>query len=352
MTTQVDLNFLSRREFLKLSGASLLALFTLSVPKPTHANQIQHLDDSPTMGRIVTNDVSVYDQPTLDGTVLKKYYKDLVLPITKIVMGTGEPTYNKVWYEINNEGYVHSGNVQPVEVSLNEVVTSLPEKGQLAEITVPFADAFWKPDIKNVAAYRLYYATTHWVIGAVPDSEGNVWYEVLEDFYQFHYFVMGKYLRLCSADEVSPLSPDVPAKDKKILVHLNDQIVVAYEGDTPVQMIRCSGGTKYYTHYMTPTGDFTTDYKRPSRHMVNGSKVAANTFDLPGVPWVSFINEDGISFHGTYWHNDFGRPRSHGCINLPSEGAKWVYRWTLPEVPFSEQTFYKRPGTSVIITKA
>ncbi len=352
MTTQIDLNFITRREFLKLSGASLLGLFALSIPGSARASRISRLDDSPTMGRIVTNDVAVYDQPSLDGVVLKKYYKDLVLPITQIVMGTGEPTHNKVWYGINNEGYVHSGNVQPVEVNLNDTATSFPEKGQLAEITVPFADAVWNPNIKNVVAYRLYYSTTHWVVGSIPDSEGNIWYDILEDFYQFHYYVMGKYLRLINAEEVSPLSPGVPAKEKLIQIHLNDQIVVAYEGDTPVQMIRCSGGTKYYNRYMTPTGDFTTDYKRPSRHMVNGSKVAANTYDLPGVPWISYFNEDGISFHGTYWHNDFGRPRSHGCINLPSDGAKWIYRWTLPQVPFAEQTFYKKPGTAVTVTKA
>jgi hypothetical protein len=352
MHIQVDLNFITRREFLKLSGASLLALFALSSPVTAYAKKLSRLEDTPNTGRIVTNDVSVFDQPTLDGTVLKKYYKDLVLPITKITMGTGEPTYNKVWYEMNGEGYVHSGNVQPVEVVLNDIVTTFPATGQLAEVTVPFTDAVWNPEVKSVVAYRLYYSTTHWVVGWTMDSEGSVWYDILEDFYQFHYYVNGKHLRLLTADDVSPLSPDVPVKEKSIQVYLNDQIVVAYEGDTPVQMIRCSGGTKYYNHYMTPTGDFTTDYKRPSRHMVNGSKATATTYDLPGVPWVSFINEDGISFHGTYWHNDFGRPRSHGCINLPSEGAKWVYRWTLPEVPFAEQTFYKRPGTSVTVSKA
>jgi len=44
--------------------------------------------------------------------------------------------------------------------------------------------------------------------------------------------------------------------------------------------------------------------------------LAANGYDLPGVPWNSYITEEGIAFHGTYWHNNFGKPRSHGCINL------------------------------------
>jgi lipoprotein-anchoring transpeptidase ErfK/SrfK len=83
--------------------------------------------------------------------------------------------------------------------------------------------------------------------------------------------------------------------------------------------------------------------------MLTGSRAAANTFDLPGVPWVTFIDQYGVSFHGTYWHNDFGRPRSHGCINLPSSAAKWIYRWTTPVVPFEEQTAFKREGTRVDI---
>jgi hypothetical protein len=66
------------------------------------------------------------------------------------------------------------------------------------------------------------------------------------------------------------------------------------------------------------------------------------------VPWVSYITDSGISFHGTYWHNDYGRPHSHGCINLPSEAAKWIYRWTMPVVP-PERRFKYTPGEGTIV---
>jgi len=351
MLTQVDLSGVSRREFLKLSGASLLALFALSTPRLVSAKSIAAQETDLSMGRIVTNNVKAYDVPALEGNEVKTYYKDQVLPIDAVAIGTGEPAYNQVWYHMNGEGYVHSGSVQPVRIDLNAVASSIAEGGQLAEVTVPFTDAIWNPVLKKLVAYRLYYQTTHWVVGTLTDNEGLIWYEILEDFYNFHYFVNATHLRMVTADEVTTLSPEVPAAEKHLRVHLDEQAVVAFEGDTAVQMFRCSSGTKYFNTYLTPTGDFTTDYKRPSRHMVNGSKAAANTYDLPGVPWVSFFNEDGVSFHGTYWHNDFGRPLSHGCINLPSEAAKWVYRWTLPNVPFADQTFYKRLGTAVTITK-
>jgi len=343
-----DLRFLNRREFLKLSSAAVLGLIALNLEEP-YSGHAQPASQ-PKMGRVVSNLVDAHASPSMDSKVVKTYWKDIVLPITEVALGTGEPVHNHVWYEMNHEGYVHSGSVQPVAINLNQPAKSIPEKGVLGEITVPFSDACWNPIFPKVAAYRLYYETTHWVIGILTDSQGGIWYELLEDFYQFKYYVNAAHIRIVGKDEVTTLSPDVPAKEKKIEVRLKDQIVIAYEFGSPVQMIRCAAGMETWNGYFTPEGSFTTDYKRPSRHMVNGSHAAANTYDLPGVPWVSFIDENGISFHGTYWHNDFGRPRSHGCINLPSSAAKWVYRWTLPAVPFEEQTFFKREGTLVEIS--
>jgi lipoprotein-anchoring transpeptidase ErfK/SrfK len=73
----------------------------------------------------------------------------------------------------------------------------------------------------------------------------------------------------------------------------------------------------------------------------------ASGYDLPGVPWVAYIDEEGVSFHGTFWHNDFGVPRSHGCINMTIDAAKWLYRWTNPVVPKHEQEVWKGHGTPV-----
>ena len=71
--------------------------------------------------------------------------------------------------------------------------------------------------------------------------------------------------------------------------------------------------------------------------MSGDDPAAVGYYDLPGVPWVSYFYWWGVAIHGTYWHNDFGKPRSHGCVNAPTDCAKWIYRWTTPEVPFSKQ---------------
>lgn len=79
--------------------------------------------------------------------------------------------------------------------------------------------------------------------------------------------------------------------------------------------------------------------------------IAASGFDLPGVPWVQYITKSGISFHGTFWHNDYGRPRSHGCINMTCSAAKWLYRWSAPNVAFNKEFSYGGVGTKVEIIK-
>jgi lipoprotein-anchoring transpeptidase ErfK/SrfK len=55
-------------------------------------------------------------------------------------------------------------------------------------------------------------------------------------------------------------------------------------------------------------------------------------FELRGVPYVQYFTQ-GYALHAAYWHNDFGRPRSHGCINLSPRDAQWLFEWTDPPVP-------------------
>jgi lipoprotein-anchoring transpeptidase ErfK/SrfK len=63
-----------------------------------------------------------------------------------------------------------------------------------------------------------------------------------------------------------------------------------------------------------------------------------DAYQLPGVPWTTFIHFhgrpfQGHAFHGTYWHDNFGVPMSSGCINMRPDEAKWLFRWCLPAAP-------------------
>jgi lipoprotein-anchoring transpeptidase ErfK/SrfK len=273
------------------------------------------------------------------------------LNITNVTVSDEDAeSYNRIWYEIGTEGYAYSGNVQPVKTLLNTPQKEIPTSGVLAEVSVPFTDGFEKPDSSSKSIFRLYYETVHWVLQAYTNAEtGRLWYQLLDDKYRTKYYVPAEHLRLIPDAELAPISADVPEKDKRIEVHLDQQLMFAFEDTRPVFAARISSGGIYRTGvYSTPAGHFMTYYKRPTRHMAAGD-IASNGFDLPGVPWVLYITESGISFHGTYWHNDFGTPHSHGCINMSPSSAKWLYLWSTPEVkPYNEFSF-RDTGTKVFI---
>jgi lipoprotein-anchoring transpeptidase ErfK/SrfK len=147
-------------------------------------------------------------------------------------------------------------------------------------------------------------------------------------------------MRLIQDEELAPLASGVEEENKYIYVDLKSQFVTAFEGNQPVLMTRCSTGDKGTE---TPIGEFKTFHKGPSVHMTNQGDGNGNTYHLPGVPWVSFFTGTGVAFHGTYWHNNYGRPSSRGCVNLTPSDAKFIFRWTRPEVP-PETAYLYQPG--------
>ncbi len=124
------------------------------------------------------------------------YWRDLVLPIDGVTIGDNAPEHNRVWYLVNNhEGYIHSGKVQPVAVHPNQPLTSVPETGILAEVSVPFTDARKHPDRPDWFAYRLYYSSVFWITRVVSDKEGAIWYQIRDDKYKISYYVSAEHLR-------------------------------------------------------------------------------------------------------------------------------------------------------------
>ena len=341
---------ISRREFLRLAAAGMLAVLFQLKAKAMSAQAAGGSIQIPRLGRVLFNNLRLYERPSLKSKVIKTYYKDLIHPITGVTLGDDEPRYNRVWYHVNEEGYVHSGGMQPVEVRTNTPEHTMPAKHILAEVTVPYTEAFWGASVWSQVAYRLYYGTSHWVTGISVDKQGKTWYEVLDDKYFSYYYVNAEHLRWIPVDDISALSADVSPDAKRIEIRLNDQMLIAYEDDTPVFMTRTATGARFSDgDFRTRPGRYYCNRKRPSRHMAAGDRAAPKSYDLPGVPWVTYLTESGVAIHGTYWHNDFGQPRSHGCINVSSEASAWLYRWSNPTVPTGAFYHEEKTGTPVDI---
>ena len=174
------------------------------------------------------------------------------------------------------------------------------------------------------------------------DAKDNVWYRLLDDRTYRFFYVPGSNVRLIPDSELSAISPEIPSEDKKIIVDLTTQSMTAYAGERIVFMSRISSGIRLREGgFATPKGNYRITRKRPCRHMMTPPSEFGSGFDLPGVPWVSYFTSDGIALHGSYWHNDFGVPYSHGCVNMTPDAAKWVYRWTTPEP--SGPVIYRTP---------
>lgn len=336
---------ISRRDFLKLSGYGMLGILL-----PDRPFSLAEQDEfSSLQGRVIDKLVWSYEEPDKKSKRKKMYWRDLVVPITNTTVSEDESAYNRVWYEVENDGYAYSGGIQPVRTILNEP-QHISLKGALGEVSVPFTDARLEADAASEVIYRLYYESVHWVkASTINQTDGSIWYYLLDDKFLQYYYVPAKHIRLLSDGELAPLSPDVSNKDKLIVVNLTEQLLMAYEGNQLIFATRvATGGRLRSGTYTTPEGEYITYHKRPTRHMAAGD-LASSGFDLPGVPWVSYIKENGTAFHGTYWHNDYGRPRSRGCINMTPQAAKWLYRWTIPSVPPEKELVYGFVGTRVEI---
>jgi len=126
------------------------------------------------------------------------------------------------------------------------------------------------------------------------------------------------------------LGTDTNDEEKHIYVDLTSQTLYAFEGKELFMQTLISSG-KWFP---TPTGDFTIWVKLRSTRMSGGT--GDDYYNLPNVPYVMFFyNQEvskstGFSLHGTYWHNNFGHPMSHGCVNMKTSDVAKLYDWANP----------------------
>lgn len=150
------------------------------------------------------------------------------------------------------------------------------------------------------------------------DNDGNLWYLIGPNQWVRQEFV-AKFDRVERPDGV---------EGNWVAVDLFEQTLIAYEDDTPVFATLISSGL---SQFATNEGVFQI-WARLDRDAMSGATGAPDAYALQDVPWTMYF-DGGISLHGTYWHDDFGYRRSHGCVNLSISDARWVYDWTLQTEP-------------------
>lgn len=204
----------------------------------------------------------------------------------------------------------------------------------LCAVSIFAADRFNKPECANSES-------------CINDLSGN-----FEDA-RIGYF-MGETVDVPKSIAQTPPGKTVlgESTDKHIYIDLTNQKLFAKEGGNVIYEFLISSGK----WGRTPTGDFTTWIKLRYTRMKGGNKAIGTYYDLPNVPFVMYFYNSavpkyrGYGIHGAYWHNNFGHPMSHGCINMKPEEAGILYAWANPQSGENSITIdATHPGTPITI---
>jgi len=348
---------LSRREFLKLAsiGMGALALSPLktnwNIPADAPGLALADFPKADLLGRNCTTDTSlqwggtipIMTHPDDHSAKVRDAHADEVFAWQREVSAENTDIYipNQRWVE-TPEGYIWSPYLQPCKNIPNTPLTALPAgaNGFWAETTVPYVDLImdnpkpvspWMKDhVEFNRPERLYYSQVMWMDQIRTTDSGTVQYHVNERYGNPGdlFWADGAAFRPLTQDDVSPINPDVDPATKKVIVNLNYQTLSCMEGNNEVYFCRVSTGMQGDS---TPLGEHPISWKLISVRMTANATGAS--YDLPGMPWTTFFAQNGVAIHAATSHNDFGTVRSHGCVNCHPEDAKWVFRWSQPNVP-------------------
>ena len=353
----------SRRDFLKIAGVGLGALAFKPFKIETYyeklytPKRLPQFPDSEIIGRLV-DQTDIRSRPTNDpllNTAIGTLPADHLIPWEREVIGSVVALVNQKYLE-TPQGYIWSSRVQPTRNLPNTPITEIPtgQPGFWVEVTVPYVEltlesAPISPWIQSLIQFnfppRAYYGQVLW-IDQIRQSSGFVeyrWNESLGHGYGFGdiYWADGAGLKVLAEQDVAPISPDIDPAEKKIVADLTYQTLSCFEGNNEVYFCRISSGAKFdpltgaiSEERATPVGDLNTHWKILSLNMSGGGSAAG--YSTPAVPWDTVISGEGIAIHGAFWHNDFGERRSHGCINVKPEDAKWIFRWTTPYISLAQ----------------
>ena len=369
-----NINQISRRQFIQrgLTGMGGLALL------PHMSRHVRAIDDWPQDAWLGRNNVylpsalSIRTKPFVDAPVVRQLQEDeCVMWLREVVGGNPIGRTGKKWVE-TPEGFVYAPSLQKVKNSPNQPISDLPlygaNPGMWVEVTVPYVNlelinplpnSPWLKEV-NPNRWRLYYSQVIWVDQIKTGDDGQIKYRVneLHGSYGDVFWADASAFRIIPPDELAPIHPDVA--DKRIIINNNLQTLTCYEGNNEVYFCQVSTGKKLdpltgliVDTWATPVGEHWIWRKLISIHMAGGGGQGTDGWDTMAVPWTSLFVGEGVAIHATFWHNDFGTPRSHGCVNTLPEDAKWIYLWSSPQVPYDpgDVTLTNYSGTRIQVVE-
>ncbi|OGO30454.1 MAG: hypothetical protein A2Z16_02605 [Chloroflexi bacterium RBG_16_54_18] len=322
--------------------------------RPFSAFNLPEFPQAERLGRVAVGMVELKARPDPDSQSVGVLYEDAVIPWLKEASGVKPALIfnNQRWVE-TPQGYIYGPYFQPVKNLPNQPVAELPASsrgpGMWCEVTVPFAETVldkgepssnsWvEAKVEQGLPLRIYYSQVFWVDQIRTDSQGRKFYRVNPNYYGGvdMLWAAAEAFRPLTDAELAPYHPDVA--DKSIRVDIRHQSLICLEGNQEVYYCRVSTGAKFnmfgevVDKWATPVGPHSITRKYISLQMSGGTTGAG--YDLPGIGWTSIFATGGVAIHSTFWHNNYGDPVSHGCVNASPEDAKWIFLWSTPHVVY------------------
>ena len=250
---------------------------------------------------------------------------DQLVQGTEVLIYEERPVAGVAWYRIGTNRWVHSAYVRLIQLEAAREMLAAPG-APVDAVQLPVG---WVVSSSINVRARPGVSAGNPVIGEVFHNQrldilestlvsGARWYRIGIDRW-----VIGQWVAVATA---KPRPASIRPNERWVGVNLSQQTFVAYAGDTPVYAGMVATGLP-----ATPTvqGVFRTWQRLPSGRMSGGSAATGGYYYLEEVTWTCYFYS-GYALHTAYWHDAFGRPRSHGCVNMTPYDAWWVYQWSAP----------------------
>lgn len=231
------------------------------------------------------------------------------------------------WVNVSPDEWIHASLLRDVNQGVSTFTgVFLPEEGlpftmawvleDVIPSETPGADA---PELgEKVLRYTQVY------IQETETMSGFRWYKIGE----------GQWIHQFNVAKVLPVDrPDSVDTDIWVSVDLYEQVIIAYEDNTPIFATLTSTGLPRWPTYEGTFHIFT----RNEREDMTWGEVGDDYYYLEEVPWTMFF-DNGRALHGAYWHDGFGYRRSHGCVNMSITDAHWMYMWVVNYMGSYEST--------------
>jgi hypothetical protein len=283
-------------------------------------------------------DTNLLGQPAEDGPVVAN------MPVNSRAIVIGGP-FNEGWYWLDYsvaQGYAHRKSLALVDANYRPVPsatpvptsppppTATPTPGTVFEMGPGRYEGLWLAEMASKGnvwngpgqgkIIKSWWAGRRVLLyEGITDAKGELWYRVSEEP-ESPMYVQASMVKKVAAVKFE----GARYRGRWVNINISQQIVTAYEDGTPVMVTLASTGTGKNP---TELGVWKIFYRLPKQDMKGGSRATGDYYYLKDVPYPQYFHSSGEGLHGTYWHDNFGRPMSHGCINLSTPIAGWFYRW-------------------------